>query len=482
MDGTTFAALIAGARESLVAYSVLQDPKYKPNRFHDRLAGVLERAVKRGHGRIIVEAPPQHGKSRIVSTEFPAWAMGKFPYWPLIAASYGTDLAERNGQSVRDRVGSDVHRLVFPGCALNAATTAKANFMTTDGGRYFGTTVRGGATGFAGKLVIIDDPVKNREEAESPIMREKIKDWYRSVIYTRLAEDSILVIMHTRWHQDDLAGWLQHEHAQENWEVVSFPAIAEEDDALGRKVGEALVPELFSVEALDMKRRAVGARDWLALYQQQPTEKGGGVFKRDDLRTYVTKDKMTMARPMNRYIIIDPARTRKKTSDFTAMAVIGLHTDGNYYVLDMVYDKLTLKQRGERLIGLHRKWKPLAVGYKATGHEGDIEYMDQAQAAENYRFSITPISDSTDKDMRIKRLSPEVEEHRWWFPEVLTKTLYDGEVVDLVEKIIEEEIEAYPAGRHDDMLDCLGGIHQLDHKWPKSSSSERGSRNEVVYG
>lgn len=473
-----FAALVAGARESLTAYACLYDPKYTPNRFHAHLAGVLERAVARGRGRIIVQAPPQHGKSRMVSSDFPAWFMGKHPDAPIIAASYGKDLAERNGQSVRDRIGSAVHQVVFPDSALNASTTAKANFMMAQGGRYFGTTVQGGATGFSAKLFIIDDPVKNREEAESPVMREKIKDWYKSVVYTRLAEDSILVIMHTRWHQDDLAGWLLREQAQEGWEVVNFPAVAEGGDILGRKPGEALVPELFSVAALDAKRKAVGARDWLALYQQQPTEKGGGVFKRDNLRFYVTKDKLTMARPMNRYILIDPARTRKKTSDFTAMAVIGLHTDGNHYVLDMVYDKLTLKQRGERLIALHRKWKPLAVGYKATGFEGDIDYMAQAQDAENYRFTIAAVNDTTDKAGRIMRLAPEVEEHRWWFPESLQKTNSSGEVVELIEQFIEAELEAFPAGIHDDMLDCLAGIHQIPTKWPKAARASSGAREQ----
>jgi len=472
------AAWMELAQSSICAYAAGFDPRYRSNRFHAHLADALEQAVERGHGRIIVQAPPQHGKSRMVSSDFPAWLMGKHPDWPVIAASYGTDLAERNGQSVRDRISSGWHQAVFGGKSkMDVATTAKTNFATTDGGRYFGTTVRGGATGFSARVMIVDDPIKNREEAESPVTREKIKDWYRSVVYTRLAENAILVIMHTRWHQDDLAGWLLRDQAQEGWELINFPALAEENDVLGRKPGESLVPRLFSSIALDEKRKAVGARDWLALYQQQPTEKGGGVFKRENLRYYVSKDVLTMARPMNVYLLVDPARTRKKTSDYTAMAVIGLHTDGNYYCLDMVYDKLTLKQRGGRLIALHRKWKPLTVGYKATGHEGDIDYMTQAMTSENYRFSILPVQDTTDKAGRIMRLSPEIEEHRWWLPEVLHKTNTEGEVVDLVETFIETELEAFPAGVHDDMLDCLAGIHQIDTKWPKAArgSGERSS-------
>lgn len=463
--------LVLLGRESLLAYSHLSLASFESARHLRHLASKLE-AVERGEiKRLMVFMPPRHGKSYLCSQFFPAWYMGRNPDKYIVTATYGQELADDFGRKVRNQVACQLHAAIFPECQLAGDSKAASRFGTSAGGQFFGVGVGGPLTGRGAHLALIDDPVRNRQDAESMTIRQRIKDWYQSVLYTRLMPGGAVILIMTRWHNDDLGSWLQREHAHEGWHVVNFPAIAEDEDALGRKAGEALWPQRYDVEALNRIKAAVGSRDFLALYQQRPVEQGGGIFKRDNLRFYVTKDKLTMARPMNRYILVDPARTRKKTSDFTAMAVIGLHTDGNYYVLDMVYDKLTLKQRGERLISLHRKWKPLAVGYKATGHEGDIDYMTQAMGAENYRFSIIPVQDTTDKAGRIMRLAPEIEEHRWWFPEVLHKTSADGEVVDLIEQFKESELEAFPAGVHDDMLDCLAGIHQIDTKWPKAKRS-----------
>ena len=195
------AAMLAAGRDDLIVYSLLVDPRYRANRFHRHLAKVIERAVARGHGRIMIFAPPQHGKSEIVSRKAPAWIMGKHPDWPIIAASYGDDLVELNGGAVRAAVTSPMHRAIFPGCSLDPSTTAKANFSTTEGGKYLGVTIRGGGTGFPAKVFIIDDPFKSRAEADSDTFREHVKNWYRSVVYTRLAEDSPLRRFHHFFHQ-----------------------------------------------------------------------------------------------------------------------------------------------------------------------------------------------------------------------------------------------------------------------------------------
>ncbi len=235
-------AFLCEARDNLLAYAILSDPKYVAYRWHRFVARRLEAAVAAGKRRIMIFAPPQHGKSRLVSKILPAWILGKHPDWPIIAASYGIDLAEENGQAVRDQLASPVHAAVFPESRLDGASTAKTHFKTTEDGLYFGTTVRGGATGFPSKVFIIDDPFKSREEAESERVRESTKTWFTSVVYPRLAEDSILILMHTRWHEDDMAGWLLREHPQEEWEVINLPALALENDQLGRVSGEALCP------------------------------------------------------------------------------------------------------------------------------------------------------------------------------------------------------------------------------------------------
>lgn len=474
------AAILAAAREDLLVYALLVHAGYRANAFHRYLAQALERAVDAGRGRIIVQAPPQHGKSLLVSRLLPAWVLGRRPDWPIIAASYGDDLVELNGSAVRAAVTHPLHRAVFPDCALDASSTAKKDFRTTAGGGYLGVTIRGGGTGFPAKVFVIDDPFKSRAEAESAAFRSHVQQWYQSVVTPRLAADAILVVMHTRWHQDDLAGWLLREHQHEPWELIHLPAIAEDHDPLGRLPGQALVPERFSVPALEQKRITVGSREWTALYQGCPAASGGGVFRKDWLRTYDQKEVMRAVWAMNRYLIIDPARTRKLSSDYTAAVVIGLHSDENHYVLDAIYDRLTLRQRAEAVIALHRKWKPLATGYKKTGAEADLDYLTEAQNRENYRFTVTPLAEIGAKETRIERLAPDFEAGRWWLPDTLWKTDSQGVARDLIAQFIDEEYLAFPAGRHDDFFDGLSGIKDLPTRWPRSHERRSRPRHEAL--
>lgn len=473
-------SMLASARDSLSVYSLLTDPRYRANRFHRYLAKVIEQAVAAGHGRIMIFAPPQHGKSEIISRKAPAWIMGKHPDWPIIGGSYGEDLVELNGGAVRASVDSPMHRAIFPDCELDPGSKAKRDFRTTAGGNYLGVTIRGGGTGFPAKVFIIDDPFKSRAEAESETFRKHVQDWYRSVVYTRLAENSILIVMHTRWHDDDLAGWLLREHQHEDWQVINLPAIAEEDDLLGRRPGEALVPERFSAAALDKKRITVGSREWLALYQGRPQKEGGGTFRKEWLRHYRDQDVLRAVWAMNRYLMIDPARTQKKTSDYTAMLLVGLHVDENYYLLDAVYDRLTLRQRAERVIELHRKWKPLATGYKKTGHEQEIEYLAEVQGRENYRFPVLPLPDPGQKNPRIERLAPDFEAGRWWFPETMWRTDSEGVPRDLIAQFEQEEYLPFPAARHDDFFDGLCGIKDMPTKWPRLQEHAKRKKQEVM--
>lgn len=480
----TIQAFLCEARDNLLAYSILGDSKYVAYRWHRYVARRLEAAVARGRGRIMVFAPPQHGKSRLVSKLLPAWILGKHPDWPIIAASYGSDLAEENGQAVRDQLASPVHAAVFPESKLDGSTTGKTYFKTTEGALYLGTTIRGSATGFPSKVFIIDDPFKSREEAESERVRESTKTWFTSVVYPRLAEDSILIVMHTRWHEDDLAGWLQREHPQEEWEVINLPALALEADPLGREPGEALCPERFSEAALARKRIVSGSRDWEALYQQRPVAGTGGFFKRDWLRHYDSLP-IQIARPMNRYLLVDPAGAKHKRSDYSAFVVIGLNTDGRYYLLDAARDRLSLKERAALLIYLHRKWKPIKAGYEKYGKDGDIEHIQGAQEAENYRFDIEPLGGLMAKEDRIKRLEADFENGRWWLPKALPRTQADGTQIDIVERFVNAEYLTFPAGLHDDMLDAVARIYDIGAKFPKLPQSvgrRGGSESSGTFG
>jgi len=180
----------------------------------------------------------------------------------------------------------------------------------------------------------------------------------------------------------------------------------------------------------------------------------------------------------NRYLLVDPAGEKKKTSDYTCMMVIGLGADDNYRVLDILRDRLNLIQKGDALFRLHRKWKPLATGYEKYGLQADIEYYNDRMKRENYYFPITPLGGQVAKVDRIKGLIPSFSQRRWLFPETLYRTDYQGKVQDLVDVYINEEYLSFPVSVHDDMMDCQARINDPDLKiiWPRAQHDDEHDR------
>jgi len=223
--------------------------------------------------RLLVTMPPRHGKSEICSHWFPVWYLSTFPQKRIILASYEANFAASWGMKVRDSLRDAYEQ------GLSDAARGEWQLDGYDGGMYT-AGVGGAVTGRGANILIIDDPVKNAEEANSPVYREKAWEWYRSTAHSRLEPEGAVVLIMTRWHKDDLAGRLL-EQSTDEWEVINFPAIAEEDDELGRNVGEALWPERFDKEALLAIQETSGSYWWAALYQQNPTVREGGMFRRE---------------------------------------------------------------------------------------------------------------------------------------------------------------------------------------------------------
>jgi predicted phage terminase large subunit-like protein len=221
------------------------------------------------------------------------------------------------------------------------------------------------------------------------------------------------------------------------------------------------------------------SRQWGALYMQEPVPAGGGEFKRDWLEWY-SDDPDSISAGTNRYILVDPAsgRRKDKDNDYTSMWVVGLGTDGNYYVLDLVRDKLSLTERGAELMRLHRKWKPIDTRYEHVGMQGDIEYIRTLQNQQNYRFSITEVKATIEKDTRIRRLIPLFERRKVWLPMSIHRTLHDGVTRNLIDVFIEEELLAFPGSRHDDALDALSRLVEPDLSlvWPRQVEDDREQR------
>lgn len=445
------------AQQSLAAYIRLMWPGFILGKHHTEIIKCLH-AVARGEmQRLMIFCPPRHGKSELCSRFFPAWYLGHNPNRYIITSSYSQDLATDFGEKVRDLVRDPLHTEIFPECQMTESSTAKNRFTLSKGGAYFAVGVGGAITGRGAHLLLIDDPIKDREQAFSETERKRIHDWFKYVAYTRLMPNGAVILINTRWHADDLSGHeLQAEmdrERKEGWHVLSLPAVSKEGD-LFREPGEALWPEFYSKDALDRIREAVGPIAWAALYDQNPVSEEGTPFKREWLQTY----KDIEPRTMNKYILIDPAHSKKKTSDYTAMVVVGLGSDRNYYVLDLIRDRLGLTERGDKLFELHRRWKPMSTGYERYGLQSDIEYLKDRMERENYRFAITELGGSLRKEERIKRLIPLCQQKRMWLPRELHRTDNEGKERDLVDDFIRQEYSEFPASKHDDLLDALARI------------------------
>lgn len=275
--------------------------------------------------RLMIFEPPRHSKSETVTVRYPAYRLEHNPKLNIIVGSYNQTLANRFSRKTKRIVGSRL--------ALATDRKAVAEWETPMGGGLRAVGVGAGVTGFGADLIMVDDPIKNRKEAESETYRETVWNWFNDDLYTRLEPNGAIILTMTRWHDDDLAGRLIRDMKDggEHWEIVSLPALAEADDPLGRKEGEALCPERYDEEALNRIKNKLGSYSFAALYQQRPTPREGALFKRDWF-----KNKIIDAAPPNlRWVRgYDLAVETKTQNDETASFRVAFDSGGNMYIAD----------------------------------------------------------------------------------------------------------------------------------------------------
>lgn len=270
-------------------YCIAIDPNYSLQWFHeiiaDKLEDGLERLMRGENVRYMFFMPPRHGKSDEITQKFPSYALGKYPKLPIMTSSYSDELATDFGMSTRNIMQSDVYSAMFD-TKLRADAKAKGKWITQDGGSYTAVGVGGALTGRGFKIGIIDDPFKNREEADSATIRDSRYKWYQSTFYTRQEGASMIIFILTRWHEDDLAGRVLADskkakeagEAYDDWEVIEFKAIATQDDEY-RKEGDALWTDKFPIDKLNTIKSAIGSYEFSALYQQHPVDEENRKFK-----------------------------------------------------------------------------------------------------------------------------------------------------------------------------------------------------------
>ncbi len=367
------AVLTKAAQNDLISFSQILDPRYQPNWHHDLIAQELEEArrkVENGqNARLILELPPRHGKSEETTIKFLAQTLGIHPDWPIIVSSYSAELAEDFGLKTRDTLDHEHYRAIF-NTQLRPDTQARGRWLTQEGGGYTATGVGGAITGRGFKVGIIDDPFKNREEADSEVIREKIWNWYTSTFYTRQEGVSAIIAICTRWHLDDLVGRLLRQQEElrtanlpfDEWEVVQFPAIAEKDEE-HREKGEALWESKFNLEALEKIKNAIGIYDWASLYQQNPISPATQEFKESYFKTR-TWAEVERLKTRN-FITINTAVSKAASSDYTGIVRNFVDKENNWN-LKAYRMKISPLELIDLLFTLYRQDRPEAIGIEKT--------------------------------------------------------------------------------------------------------------------
>ena len=403
----------------------------------NRVQEFLEKPSINAFDILILSIPPQHGKSMSITEALPSWYLGRHTTKRVIEISYSESFAQKFGRKNKQKIEEFGEELFGIKLAESPNTSTEFELSNHMGGM-LSRGVLSGVTGNACNLMIIDDPVKTRQEADSETYRERIWEEWQNSFKTRLAAGAKVILIMTRWHEDDLAGrMIKHE---KNVNVINLPCEAEENDLLGRRVGEALAPEIGKDNkwlASFKETYSEGTRAWNALFQGRPTAQTGNMIKRHWWRYYEKSELPKLARVV---ISVDAAFKDEDTSDYVAIEVWGKR-DANIYLIDMICDRLDFVDTVKAIEGMAGKYdyKAIYIEDKANG-SAVISYLKHKKEL----HSIIPVNPEGGKVARVNAVSGIIEGGNVFLPKDASYT--DGFV---------EECAAFPTGAHDDMVDAM---------------------------
>lgn len=445
------------ARRKLIYFTKYNNPSYQIGWFNKTVANALESfyydVVNGKQPRLMIFAPPRSGKSELFSRQFPAWAFGKNPNLQVIASSYSSDLSSRMNRDVQRIMMNETYNDIFPNTRLNnkrvvtmesdALRNSEIFEIVGHKGAYRSAGVGGGITGMGADISIIDDPVKDAAEANSQTFRDKVWEWYITTLYTRLSPKSGILLGMTRWHEDDLAGRLIQEVKKggDKWKILLFPAIAQEDEEF-RKKGEPLHPERFSLERYKSIKKAIGSYAWTALYQQNPTIKGGEIIKGSWFNRFEVLPRIKKAG-----VFVDTAQKKGEHNDFSVLLLAGLGYDDGVYLIDLKrgkFDAVELENAVKDFNEKHSKTYNGLTFYiedKASG-TGLIQKIKR----EN-NIPVKPVTPNKDKYTRVLGVIPYIESGYVYLPK------YAPWVSDFLDEC--EKFTATNSHLHDDQVDTL---------------------------
>lgn len=485
-------AVDAACRKSFSAFAAKAFKIIEPGTFYeynwhiDCIAEHLQAAYEGQLPKLIINMPPRSLKSYLVSVAFPAWLLGKAAHEKIITASYSHDLAKEMSSKCRHIVKSEWYQSIFPATQLDLAQNQKHHWETTQRGQYYATSSMGSVTGIGCNYLVIDDGIKPME-AQSESIRNSTNENIRATLFSRFNDPrtSRFIMVMQRLHENDPTGNLLSDGG---YHLLKLPAetkvpvqISLNGTNWNMKAGELLFPARLSQEILDQKRLDMTEYHYAGQMLQEPVPAGGGEFKEEWPQYYHGELKY---KTMNIVILVDAAggdevnKKKKKTSDWTAMMVIGLAPDNNYYLLDVVRDRLNPTERIDKLFDLHREWnikggKPPKVGYEKYGMMTDTHYIEKKKREEGYNFSLVELGGRMIKEERIRRLIPDLQQNRWYYPRNLWYTDCENRKIDLVRELIYSEMASFPRAKFDDMLDAKSRIYDMEIRFPALKKKKR---------
>lgn len=493
------------ARRRLLHFTKLTHPRYSAGWVHDDICRRIERfsrEVEEGKSpRLMILMPPRHGKSELASIRFPAWHLGQYPHHEVINVGYNLDLPMGFSRKVREVFRDPQFQAIFPGAVLDPDSQSVEKWNTTQGGGFTAAGRGGGITGKGAHVLIVDDPIKDQEEADSALVRDKLWDWYQSTAYTRLAPGGGVLVIQTWWNDDDLAGRLQQQMRRigeegsediDNFEIIKYPALSTSfeyrDDADPSRPGPIITsdepidvanPPLGFSTALtllrpkdfclhedryptkDLKRiRAnLQPRIWSALYQQNPVPDDGMYFKREYFRQQRTFPTTAGYRVFTAW---DFAIGDRQVNDWTVGATIMQDELDQIYVLEIHRMKGDSFQIVEAMLDTALRWgSDPQTGYIIGAEDGQIwraiHPLFKKRAAERRQYPAHEVlRPMTDKLARARPLQGRMQQGRVIFPENASWRAQ-----------AEQELLRFPAGVHDDVVDALSwAVHLCMAKEP----------------
>jgi len=452
------------ARRCLAEFALYTDNRYQLNWHHALLCEYLDRFVAKDIRRLMVFMPPRHGKSELVSRKLPAFIFGRNPDAQVIACSYTADLAQRMNRDVQRIIDSPAYGEVFPNTSLfgkNIRTVAGGTYLRNSDifevvghrGSYRGAGVGGGIMGMGGDYIIIDDPVKSREEANSLTMREKLWEWFMGTLYTRREQDAAILITLTRWHEDDLAGRLlelaEKEPLADKWEVLMLPAICEEERRHPRderKNNVALWYTKYNYKELMQNKATMGIYEWSAQYQQRPQPAGGTIFRRE----WMNKEYREL--PAGAQTIQSWDLPFKNSEASAKCAGIVMARKGaEIFIIDCVNDKMSFTDSItaiKNLTAKHPRARAKVVEDKANG-PAIINYLQKDVPG---MIAFNPKGSKEDRALSV---APYFEAGNVYFP---ASAPWKGDLID--------DLLRFPTGVYKDTVDAMvqGILYLMDKR------------------